>query len=82
MDRIPLAGTGQGTGMTGDLEEEEDQGHVCLMVEHRLTLVSNGTYVAHLCLTEGGHELNIITGIKLISLNYCIKLISQIYIIM
>ena len=34
---------GAGTGTTGDLEGEEeglDQGHICLTVEHHLTLVS------------------------------------------
>ena len=33
---------GAGTGTTGDLEEEGlDQGHICLTVEHHLTLVQS-----------------------------------------
>ena len=37
---------GAGTGTTGDLEEEGlDQGHICLTVEHHLTLVQY--YVTH-----------------------------------
>ena len=49
---VPVAETVEGAGRTGDLEEGEEeelgQGHICLMVEHHVTLVSN-MYMCHLC---------------------------------
>ena len=48
---IPLAETAEGAGMTGDLEEEGEeqlgQGHICLMVEHPLTLVNSDQLCTH-----------------------------------